>query len=206
MPESILPPKPTGPSYQDAPPPPPQPKTNGFAIASLILAIPALSLMLSIVFGFVALVQTRRDGRPGKGLAIAGLSVSGAWLVVIAVSVAVTLSGSDSVFAVHKGDCFTTESSTTITRVACDQPHGDEVYAVIALPGGDAYPGEETLAALSRDYCTGEQDAFFVNTSPPTNLVMAVYYPHEAAWRGDDHSAVCTLESESGGLRNPVVH
>lgn len=50
--------------------------TNGFAIASLVLGILWLywvGSILAVVFGHIALVQTRERGQGGRGLAIAGL-------------------------------------------------------------------------------------------------------------------------------------
>ena len=68
-----------------APAPAQAPGVNGFAIASLILAICGcigISLIPSIVLGIMAFPQIKKRGQRGKGLAIAGLSVSGIWLVV----------------------------------------------------------------------------------------------------------------------------
>ncbi|MEU4671675.1 DUF4190 domain-containing protein [Amycolatopsis sp. NPDC023774] len=223
MSESVLPPKPTGPSYQDAPLPPPPPraagKTNGFAIASLVLAFLPISVLLSVIFGVLALSQTRPTGQRGRGLAIAGLCVSGAWLLLIAIAVAIggfapasddVAVGGDSVFAAQKGQCFTTydELTSNIAKVPCDEPHHSEIYGLVALPGGDtdAYPGDSTLSAQARDYCEAEQRNFFATTTPPSDLVMAVYYPDEGSWQHRRRSAVCTFESENGALTAPVVH
>src|SRR5215831_2024091 len=58
-------------------PPPPRRPTNGFAIASLIFGILG-GVVLSVIFGLVALSQIRRRQQSGRGLAIAGLALSGA--------------------------------------------------------------------------------------------------------------------------------
>jgi hypothetical protein len=82
---------PTAPMWLPAdgvPAPAQAPGVNGFAIASLILAICGglgISLILSIVFGIMALSQIKKRGQRGKGLAIAGLSVAGVWIVVYAI-------------------------------------------------------------------------------------------------------------------------
>jgi hypothetical protein len=41
-------------------------------------------LILSAVFGIVALVQIRDRQQRGKGFAIAGLAISGAWILLLA--------------------------------------------------------------------------------------------------------------------------
>ena len=68
--------------------PPPPRGTNGFAIASFVLGllgITVIGIVLGVIFGFVALSQIRRTGQQGRGLAIAGIVLSGAWLVLLVV-------------------------------------------------------------------------------------------------------------------------
>lgn len=87
------PPVPPPPAYTYAPPPgfpPPPPaypvkaKTNGLALASMILGIVGITVglcliffpvmpILAVVFGHLGLSQTRSTGAPGRGYAIAGL-------------------------------------------------------------------------------------------------------------------------------------
>jgi hypothetical protein len=57
-----------------------RPRTNPFAIASLVLAF--FATVLSIIFGHVALSQIKRTGERGRGLALAGLWIS--YLSVVA--------------------------------------------------------------------------------------------------------------------------
>jgi hypothetical protein len=62
-------------------------KTDGFAIASLLLGlfgITVIGAILGIIFGIVALRRVRRTGQPGRGLAIAGLIFSTIWLLIVA--------------------------------------------------------------------------------------------------------------------------
>lgn len=87
-----VPPAPPPPAYTYAPPPgfPPPPaypvkaKTNGLALASMILGIVGITVglcliffpvmpILAVVFGHLGLSQTRSTGAPGRGYAIAGL-------------------------------------------------------------------------------------------------------------------------------------
>lgn len=59
-------------------------KTNGFAIASLIFGIFG-GILLSVIFGIVALSQIKKRGDKGKGMAITGLVLSGVWTVLACV-------------------------------------------------------------------------------------------------------------------------
>ncbi len=64
--------------------PPPRPKTNGLALASMILGILGITVglcllffpvmpILAVVFGHIGLAQVTRTGATGRGYAITGL-------------------------------------------------------------------------------------------------------------------------------------
>ncbi|MFB9923987.1 DUF4190 domain-containing protein [Amycolatopsis halotolerans] len=177
----MLPPKPTGPSYEDAPPPPMQPRgANGFAIASLVLAIPAFSLPLSIAFGIIALRQIRVFGSPGRGLAIAGLSISGAWLAVLLIGLAVASPSADPLFQASPGDCF--RSGTKASPVSCEDAHDIEVFRL--APGGDSL----------RSACAAEAKEYFASSVPPDYVHVSARQPSTSD--SPDQHAVCTLETD----------
>jgi Domain of unknown function (DUF4190) len=63
---------------------------NGYAIASFVLGLAGfmlVTLVLSVIFGIVALVGIRKTAERGKGFAIAGLAVSGVWLLLFVIIV-----------------------------------------------------------------------------------------------------------------------
>jgi hypothetical protein len=213
MTEHALPPRPSGPSYQDAPPPPVPVTTSGFAIASLVLAIPAISLPLSIGFGIAALLKIRRTGQNGRGIAIAGLAVSGGWVLVIVVGLALSLLGlkaagpaADGFLQAHQGDCLLglDDQRTDVRATSCDDPHDVEVFATVPLTG-DAYPGEDTLRPLAQKACTAAREKYFTSTDPPSYVHTAVHYPGASDWAAHARTAVCTLESDHA-LGGRIVH
>ena len=64
---------------------PSTPKTNGFAIASLILGIipcTGITSILAIVFGFIARNQIEQSGgrQQGSGMALAGIILGFVWI------------------------------------------------------------------------------------------------------------------------------
>jgi peptidyl-prolyl cis-trans isomerase B (cyclophilin B) len=71
-------------------PQPVAPRTNGLAIASLVLGICGFAL-LPVIFGHIALKQIRVRGEGGSGLAIAGLVLG--YLGVVAWIVGIVLVG-----------------------------------------------------------------------------------------------------------------
>ena len=90
--------------YQQAPAPYVPTKTNGLAVASLVLGILTLcgiGSFLAVIFGHSALSQIKKDPyQQGRGLAIAGLILGWIGLAVIAffliAIVGVSLIGSDA--------------------------------------------------------------------------------------------------------------
>ena len=73
------------------------PKTNGLAVASLVCSfffwIYGLGALLAIVFGFIARSQIKHSGgtQRGKGLALAGIIIGFASLVITAAAITVVV-------------------------------------------------------------------------------------------------------------------
>lgn len=84
-------PPPPGPYGYGATPPPGvpwqpvvHPPLSGMAVASLVLSLPVCLAPVGLVLGIVALVRIPRNGKRGKGLAVAGTAV-GASVVALSV-------------------------------------------------------------------------------------------------------------------------
>jgi len=82
-------------------PPPPNPGTNGLAIAAMVLGIIWIywiGSILAIIFGHIALGQIKRTGQSGRGMAIAGVVLGyvglGTLLFFMAIGFASSMSGS----------------------------------------------------------------------------------------------------------------
>jgi hypothetical protein len=92
------PPHPQQPAYPPAVTPP---RTNGLAVASLILGVTGFitcgfTSILAVAFGHVALHQINRDGSDGRGMALSGTILgwflTGAWILFWALSITGTIS------------------------------------------------------------------------------------------------------------------
>jgi hypothetical protein len=198
-----------------------RPRTSGFAIASLVFGIIG-GILLSVIFGIVALVKIR--GNPqlrGKGMAIAGLVLSGVWLVIVIAAVAIGLStssgrsasspptqpGVTSVYSLRTGDCLQNPGArlgiTSIKLVPCDQPHNAQVFAVFPVAGG-GYPG---TAALRRQAAVGchTRIAGSINRSLITNSMTLQYlYPESQSW-ADGHRSITCLVVDSTNMTSSVL-
>ncbi|MBC3842766.1 DUF4190 domain-containing protein [Streptacidiphilus sp. 4-A2] len=129
---------------------PPAGGMNGQAVTSFVLGLLAI-IPISIVFGIIALVRISRNRQRGKGLAVAGLVLSGVW--TLAATVAILLGAACTsahpgpftptadirpVYTLAPGTCFDVPARSVtdfVTVVSCDQPHDRQLYAKIDLHG-----------------------------------------------------------------------
>lgn len=73
----------------------------------------------------------------------------------------------------------------------CEEPHDNEIYAVVVLPGGD-YP--EDIADQAQDHCEG--DLFTEYVGAPYGLAglsPLAFWPSEQGWSGGHRETVCYL-------------
>jgi hypothetical protein len=186
-----------------APPPEPQrPRgTNGWAIAAFVLGILG-GTILSVIFAIVALFQIKARRERGRGLAIAALVISAAWIAVITSLIAYGLSAQGkSVQAtdLSTGDCIKDSSEselpTWVKRVRCDRPHYGEVFAVVTLPDAATYPGDEPPEARG-DECGPQFFDYAPNSPEGPTFRVSVAYPTADGWANGDRSVVCVAISK----------
>jgi hypothetical protein len=160
---------------------------------------------LALVFGFVALRQIKARGQGGRGIAIAGIVLAGAWALLVVVGIVLALTQSadrDSTGAIRKagdvstnslrvGDCIESLSAGTdcylsVPGVPCRQPHAGEVYATFNLAGSD-YPGDTKVHGLGDDGCAKRISAL---TGGADNVILL--RPTRQSWDSrDDRQIVC---------------
>ncbi|QOV41457.1 DUF4190 domain-containing protein [Streptomyces ferrugineus] len=195
------------------------PALNAFAVTSLVTALLVCLAPLGLVFGLVALWQIPRKGQRGKGLAIAGVSVSGAVLVLAAGLAtvadfrvwtlparddngAVTQPGWAPVQSLDVGDCFTPgawmrERDTPplgkggVQVIPCDETHRAEAYATFRLAEQEEFPGREAIAEVAWQRCA----ELFVDYSvdPEGSGTLQTYYfrPDEVGWDAGRRTVLC---------------
>lgn len=189
--------------------PPQRTTTSGFAIASLILGIIG-GAVLSAIFGFVALAKIKRTGQRGRGMAVAGIVLSGAWVIII---VAIIISaqgqasrgtngqinkgGNLSVFSLSVGDCFSNPNSqqdiASVTAEPCTQAHDAQVFAKFNVNGSDAnYPTNFT--SLASNGCNADLNR--LNQSLVNNsMSIRFIYPDQQAWAAGQRTVNCLVVS-----------
>jgi hypothetical protein len=179
-------------------------ETNGLAIGSLILGIIAI-VPVSIVLGIIALVQIPRRGDKGKGLAIAGIAISCAWVVILVVGILVfvnniaerdaagniTDAGLIDELDLRPGDCLNgaDEDDLLFKAVPCDEPHEDEVYGRFTL-SGDGYPGGESIRRRATAGCRHRLEEALSNDGT-AGFETTYFSPDRVDWAVDDHDVTC---------------
>jgi hypothetical protein len=193
--------------------PPPDPGVNGFAVASLVLGIIG-GILLSVIFGIVALVQMRRRPYRGKGMAIAGLVLSGVWVLglatVIVLAIAseadrdssgqVTGSGSVSTEKLRPGDCVNdlkdSDNVLSLPAVPCAQPHEGEVFATFTIPGA-TWPGDSQVQAAAERGCSDRLPGY-APTVDQESVELVYLHPTQRSWTQGDHGVTCIAVNPDG--------
>lgn len=171
-------------------------KTNVPAIFSLVFGVFGfIAAPVGAICGIVGLNRAKR-GQGGRGLSIAGLALSGLWVLVIAGAIAyLNFTGQFTAYSKPRvGQCISQtprESKAAIVPVIdCAKPHEGEVVAVLTMPDGD-YPRTDVLDEYARK-CQAEMTAYSPVTIDDPSVRLYVRYPTNELWRRNGyHDATC---------------
>lgn len=200
---------------------PPQPQgTNGFAIASLIFGILG-GILFSTIFGIVALMQIPKRNQKGKGLAIAGLSLSLVWGLVCAGAIAAAiidesnepsepsslLPSLSTTEDLKVGDCINGLLSLDLSKelrrnpptVDCADPHEGEVFRVVKV-SGTSFPGDAEVQNQAEAGCSGEALSAYAPDAKTQDLEVYYLFPTRNSWTFGDREITCIVVSEGAKL------
>lgn len=202
---------------------------NGVAIGALVLGILCFLPAVGLVLGLIALVQIKKKGERGKGMAIAGSVLSSVGLTVWVLSLSTGLAsdvwngfkdaatGEGTAYALTKGDCFDSSTGTLegetydVDEVPCTGRHDAEVFAVVTVPG-TSFPGDAEVARIADDQCYRLQDSYTMDTwAVPDDVDVYYLVPTRQTWRFGDREVTCMLGSTekngrlTGSLRSDYM-
>lgn len=191
----------------------PAPPVNGFAIAGLVLGVLCFLPGIGLLLGVVGLLQIRRRGERGKGMAVAGivLSTVGALLMTLAFTTGAArdawhglrdaASGTGGTFTVVMGECFDSSSGSLegyaydVEIVPCDGRHDAEVFAHFRMPesrGTDEYPGDGAITDVADDRCDEYAEAYAMDAwALPSDVDVYYFTPTRESWRYGDRAINC---------------
>jgi hypothetical protein len=198
--------------------------TSGWAIASFVLGLLSV-VVLSAIFAFIALRKIKRLGQRGRGLAVAGLVLSGFWVVVLVAAIiaanvgkatrssttgVITHRGHMNAFSLRVGDCFDNPTGAhtvnTVTAIPCDQPHNAQIYAKFKLTGSDlSYPGAAVVALRARSGCNARIGS--VDKAITTGaMTMRILLPEETSWIAGHRTVSCMVVNPTPTLTTSLLN
>lgn len=194
--------------------------TNGWAIAALVFGLIG-GILLSVIFAIVALRQIPKRGQEGKGLAIAGLVLSGLWAAALAwgfgtgylsldrdASGNVTEAGSESVVDIRSGDCIGKMPKEGILPsaevVPCANPHEGQVYALFHMPAGD-FPGMKDVSTAAEEGCSNRLLDVSKAAYDDVNVEIFYLHPTQLSWAQGDREIACIAHYLDGKRTDPLI-
>ena len=157
---------------------------------------------VAIVLGIVALVQVRRSGDRGRGMAIAGIAISVVWTVAAVVGVLVlvdslverdetgriTHAGLVDELDLRPGDCVNDpdEDALLLHAVPCDVAHDSEVFARVRLDGA-GWPGSDSIRRRANAACAHRLELDHLRLIDDVSF----FSPDRFDWLIDDHDVIC---------------
>jgi len=108
----------------------------------------------------------------------------------------VVTAGAWSVFDLRPGDCVGADDSPggavdELPLVPCDEPHAQEVFAVVTHPD-DAYPGAGAVAAFADRVCLTSLETD-LGLSVDDGVPVSYLLPAPEGWDKGDRDVVCVL-------------
>jgi len=106
------------------------------------------------------------------------------------------------VFALNVGECFDDPPNAgagtqvqELEGIPCDQPHDNEVYALVDYPGGSSepYPGDDAVNSFMQDECLSAFEEYVGGEYATSNLDFGNLTPTEGSWGQGDREIVCFL-------------
>lgn len=198
--------------------------TNGMSIAALVVGILPCIPFLGLIFGLVGLKQVKRRGERGKGMAVAGITLSSLWTVGLATIIALAAAGvigdgNTQVVDLKAGQCFNTVDaklsdfgsdkdtrSTTVDVVDCADAHDAEAFAVYEIQSGsdDPYPGVDGVTHDAQTNCVKYARTYLDGKVPPEVDKLYFYLPPAANWAKHERSVICFFGAPDGKVTGSV--
>jgi hypothetical protein len=222
---AVVPQPPASPLPAGATPPglTPRPGTSRLAVAAAVLGLIGL-VPLGFACGVAALVRLRGTRGRGRGLATAGLVLSGLWAAGLAVLMTGLAShpprpapagpgqpGGVSVFALRPGTCFQNPPGAQaalglsyVTVVPCTTAHNAQVFAGFGVPGS-GWPGTGALARQADRGCRSRVAGSLARSKITASMSLRYFYPLAQSWAAGHRAITCFIAGPPGSLRSSLL-
>ncbi|MEU9664779.1 DUF4190 domain-containing protein [Streptomyces bobili] len=181
---------------------------NGVAIAALVLGVLCFLPAVGLVLGVIALLQIKKRGERGTGMAVGGAVLSSLglalWVVMLATGGASSFwegfkegVTANSSLSLAKGDCFDVPGDSVeedvydVDTVDCAGEHEGEVFGTVQLSGG-SYPGDAAVADEAEDKCYTLGSQYTLDTWTLTDEIDHYHFtPTRESWEWGDRQIAC---------------
>jgi hypothetical protein len=117
-----------------------------------------------------------------------------------------------SIFDLQPGDCFDDPGDEVefLLLIACTEPHDDEVYATLQMPGS-TWPGDDAVLDWSDEHCVEVFESYVGARWESSTLDFWMFLPIESSWvKYDDRMVACVLfdthsEKLTGSMKGTSV-
>ncbi|MGW7687026.1 DUF4190 domain-containing protein [Kribbella sp. NPDC054772] len=197
--------------------------TNGLATAALVTGLGGifvgLSAPVAIGLGIAALVQIKRRGQAGKGMAIAGLVIGSlvtlGYALLFGLVIAYGSSSDDDygspepvssystgptteVDSLAVGECFDdTGQDSEVIRQPCTEPHDGEIISDVRLAAG-AWPGDNAVDKAAEQACSPTFTSYVGKSTADSELELMYWTPTKRLWNQGDRLTVCAAYGPDG--------
>ena len=118
-------------------------------------------------------------------------------------------SDNTDVFSLRVGDCLLDDSSAAeevmeAPTVPCSEPHDYEAYHSVMLTG-DAYPGDDVVAADADQACYDAFEPFAAFVYEDSVLDYTFYRPTEGSWEAGDREVLCLIGDMQGQVTGTLA-
>jgi hypothetical protein len=117
-------------------------------------------------------------------------------LVLVVLLLLIAACGQQSVFSLPVGTCFDDQAEgeiTSVPEVDCDEPHDNEVFALIDYTETDVYPGSDQMSEIGTNLCIDQFEAYVGLDYASSELAVFSIYPTEESWADGDRELICSL-------------
>ncbi|GGZ42198.1 membrane protein [Streptomyces inusitatus] len=219
------------PAYQAYPPhqqppgypaPPAVPPLSGLSVGSLVAGLVCCLPPLGLVLGLVALARIKKHGQRGRGMAIAGASLSAVSTALVGVLLVSGVAGdawdglqegmedvsrTRSTLDLRKGECVNLPAGVaaasgeaeTAEVVDCAEKHELEITGTFKVTGYEKFPGTDPIETLASERCDGINSAYALDPWAVEGKLDGYYLmPTKQSWRLGDRGITCGLVSSDG--------
>jgi hypothetical protein len=158
-------------------------------------------VLISVVCGIVGLNKAK-TGLGGRGMAIAGLVLSGLWVLAIIALVVFLLvfdKGTVSATEVKAGDCLTEVPASglviTVDTAPCGEPHTGEIFSVMTMPDSK-FPGQFAIEEYQNKCAPGLAE-YSPEAANDPGVGLFVLSPSKDSWGQGDRTVTCIATTDT---------